>query len=376
MKKNALKKLVLILALAGCTMITSLNALACTAVDIQATDGTMVAGRTMEWAFDMQWQLSYYPKGSEYNLTAPADSQLPEIPVTNKYALFAIGTALENNALLEGQNSEGLGISGNFLPGFTEYQTVSPKDKKYLSVLDFTKFVLGNFADVNEVKAKLLEYKVWSPKIENLPIEPTIHFLISDKSGNTVVIEFIHGEMKLFDKTAQVLTNSPNYDWHMINIRNYLNLSNSAVNQRTSEKGYNVTQLGQGGGALGLPGDYTPPSRFVRTTFLKYFSTTPKDANGAVELVGHILNDVDIPIGVVAASENGKTIPDYTQWVAIKDITHNRFYFADYDHRLNYIHIDLHQIFSQTKAFTLPINQINYPSNDVTAAVLAQGVSK
>lgn len=366
MKKNALKNMALALLLSSAIFS---NALACTAVDIQAMDGTMVAGRTMEWAFDMKWQLSYYPKGSQYNLAAPENSQLPAIPVTSKYALFGIGTALENNALLEGQNSEGLGISGNFLPGFTEYQKVTSKDTQYLSVLDFVKFVLGNFANVDEVKAKLPAYKVWAPHIKNLPIEPTIHFLISDKSGSTVVIEFIHGEMRLFDKTAQVLTNSPSYDWHMINIRNYLNLSNTAVNQRTSDAGYDVTQLGQGGGALGLPGDYTPPSRFVRTTFLKHFSTTPKDANGAVELVGHILNDVDIPIGVVATSKNGKTIPDYTQWVAIKDITHNRFYFSDYNHRLTFVNIDLNQIFSSPKAFVLPIEKITYPSNDITKSL-------
>lgn len=176
--------------------------------------------------------------------------------------------------------------------------------------------------------------------------------------------------MHFFNNTAEVLTNSPNYDWHMINIRNYLNLSNTAVNQRTSATGYNVTQLGQGGGAIGVPGDYTPPSRFVKTTFLKHFSTTPNDAIGAVELVGHILNDVDIPIGVIAASDGKKTVPDYTQWVAIKDISHNVFYFSDYDHRINYIKINLNQIFSQPDAFALPVNKINYPSNDVTASIL------
>lgn len=347
-----------------------LNSFACTAVDIEATDGTMVAGRTMEWAFDMNWTLIYYPKGTTYELTAPNNSHLKPIPVTSKYALFGIGTALEGNALLEGQNAEGLGISGNFLPGFTQYQQVTASDTHYLSVLDFTKFVLGNFATVDDVKTHLPQYKVWAPDIQNLPIEPTIHFLISDKSGNTVVIEFINGDMRFFDNTAQVLTNSPNYDWHMINLHNYLNLSNTATNERISHTGYSVLQLGQGGGSIGLPGDYTPPSRFVKTTFLKHFSDTPKDADGAVALVGHILNNVDIPIGAVTSSDAGKTIPDYTQWVAIKDLNHNIFYFSDYAHRLNYINIDLNQIFKQSHPLTLPINQIHYPSNDITQALI------
>jgi choloylglycine hydrolase len=353
-----MKKLLLILSLVS----FSLDSIACTAVDVTAKDGSVMAGRTMEWAFDMQWQFLYYPKGTQYNLTAPDNLSLKPIPITNKYALFGIGTALENDAILDGQNSEGLAISGNFLPGFTQYQAVNAKDTKYLSVLDLCKFVLGNFATVDEVKANLPAYKVWGPKIKNLPIEPTIHFLITDKSGKNIVIEFIHGQMHIFDQTASVLTNSPNYDWHMTNIRNYLNLSNQWVSQ-TTVKGYNVTQLGQGGGSIGLPGDYTPPSRFVKTTFLKYFATTPANTNEAVELVGHILNNVDIPKGVVA--EKGG-LADYTQWAAIKDVSHNIFYFADYDHRLNFVEIDLNTIFKQPKAFSFPINKVVYPSSDIT----------
>lgn len=360
-----MKKLLLLLVLSG--VIT--NSFACTAVNIQAADGSMIAGRTMEWAFDMNWELLYYPKGTQYNLTAPDNLHLKSIPVKTKYALFGIGTALEDNAMLEGQNSAGLGISGNFLPGFTQYQTVTKKDKKYLSVLDFTKFVLGNFATVEEAKNQLPQYKVWGPKIKNLPIEPTIHFLITDKSGNAIVVEFIDGKMHFFDKTAGVLTNSPNYDWHMINLRNYLNLSNTSVSERVSNQGHNVTQLGQGGGSLGLPGDYTPPSRFVKTTFLKHFSTRPKEANDARELVGHILNNVDIPKGVVAAHEGNQVVPDYTQWVAIKDISHNAFYFSDYNHRLTYIKLNLDKIFSQPNPFIVPIEKIVYPSNDVTKSL-------
>jgi choloylglycine hydrolase len=360
-----MKKLIVALLISGSVG----QALACTAVDIQAKDGSVVAGRTMEWAYAMDWQLIYSPKGSVYNLSAPAQLSSKPIPVKSKYALFGIGTALENDALLEGQNSAGLALSGNFLPGFTQYSTVTKKDKKYLSVLDFGKFVLGNFATVAEVKSELPKYKVWAPEIKNLPVEPSIHFMISDKSGQTVVVEFINGEMRLFDQTAQVLTNSPTYDWHMINIRNYLNLSNVAVQQRDSGHGTNVTQFGQGGGAIGLPGDYTPPSRFVKTTFLKHFASVPNDAAGAVELTGHILNNVDIPIGVVAGSSNGATDSDYTQWVAIKDISHNQFYFSDYNHRLNFVKIDLNSIFAKNSAFSLPIEQIKYPNSDISATL-------
>lgn len=360
-----MRKLVLALALGSFLS----SSFACTAVDVQAKDGSVIAGRTMEWAFDMNWQLLYYPKGTSFELSAPANSGHDAIKLKSKYAIFGVGTALEDNAMLDGQNSAGLALSGNFLPGFTQYQTVSKQDKKYLSILEFTQFVLSNYATVAEVKAELPKYKVWSPNIKNLPIEPTIHFLITDKSGANIVIEFINGEMRLFDTTAGVLTNSPNYDWHMINIRNYLNLSNTSTAHVQTAQG-NVTQFGQGGGAIGLPGDYTPPSRFVRAAYLKHFATVPESAADAVELTGHILNNVDIPKGAITANENGKVIPDYTQWVAIKDISHNQFYFSDYNHRLNYVKIDLNKVFAESKPFAITLDNVNYPSNDITASLV------
>lgn len=345
------------------------DALACTAVDVKAQDGSVVAGRTMEWAYEMQWNLLFYPQGSTYQLTAPAKSGHPAKTLTSRYAVLGIGTGMEDNAMLEGQNSAGVGVSGNFLPGFTHYQTVGAKDHQYLSVLEFIRFVLSNYGSVAEIKKSLPEYKVWAPKLSNLPVEPSIHFLISDKSGANIVVEFINGQMRIFDKTVGVMTNSPNYDWHMINIRNYVNLSNDGTSSRNSELG-NVTAFGQGGGAIGLPGDFTPPSRFVKTTFLNYFSDQPKDAAGAINLVDHILNNVDIPIGVISAVESGTKTSDYTQWVAIKDLSNNQLAFSDYRHRTNFVMVDMKQLVNNGKQLVIPVTKLPYPNTDISGALL------
>lgn len=345
------------------------NSIACTSLNIKATDGSVAAGRTMEWAYDMNWQLLYYPQGSSYQLNPPKQNNLPPQQLTSKYAVLGIGTGLENNAMLEGQNSAGLAISGNFLPDFTEYQTVNQNDKKYVSVLEFVRFALSNYANVNEIQQELPKYKVWAPELQNLPVTPTIHFLITDKTGNSTVIEFIHGEMKFFNNSIGVMTNSPNYDWHLTNVKNYVNLTNVATNNRNSNsKLGNVTAVGQGGGAIGLPGDYTPPSRFIKTTFLSYYADKTNNASEAINLVDHILNTVDIPKGVVASVENGTKQSDYTQWIAIKDLNHNQFYFADYNHRTNLVKIDLNKLSrnGKIKTFALPINKINYPNSDIT----------
>ena len=353
-------------ALLLCNLIHT--ALACTAVEVKAKDGSIVAGRTMEWAYDMDWRLLFYPAGTSYQLTAPSSVKLQPLVYKSKYAVLGIGTGLANDSMLEGQNSAGVGLSGNFLPGFTEYQTVTAKDKKYLSILEFSHFILSNFGSVSEIKEALPKFKVWGVQLSNLPVEPTIHFMITDKTGANIVVEFIDGQMKIFDKTVGVMTNSPNYDWHMTNIRNYLNLDNSGVSARTSKLG-NVTSFGQGGGAVGLPGDFTPPSRFVKTTFLANYTNQAVNAQDAVNEVGHILNDVDIPKGVVASTANGKQISDYTQWVAIKDLNNQKLYFSDYDHRLNFIAISLPQLVKGNKYINFSISKLTYPENDITSLI-------
>jgi penicillin V acylase-like amidase (Ntn superfamily) len=347
--------------------------LACTAVDIKAKDGSVVAGRTMEWAFDMQWQLVSLPKGSNLTLIAPPNSGLPPITTQLKYAVVGLSPGpkiVPQSVILEGQNSEGLGISGNFLPDFTQYQTVSKTDKNYMSILEFGTWLLGNFATVDQVKMELPKYKIWGDNnIAVGPTPPTVHYIITDKSGASVVVEFVKGEMKISTVSVNVLTNAPTYDWHLTNLRNYISLSNKGTASVTTPKG-KISQLAQGIGMFGLPGDFTSSSRFVRTVFLRYYSDQPNNDAQAVQFVGHMLNNVDIPYGATKSSEGGKTITEYTQWVAIKDLTHNRLYFADYNHRLNFVSIDVNKFFALTTSKNIPISQIQYPTGDVTASLL------
>lgn len=365
--QKQIKKFILVVALMSIQATQSV--IACTDVNIQAKDGSVIAGRTMEWTFDMDWQLLYYPKGSKFKLSSPIANAFPTKEVTSKYDVLGIGSGAANNTLLEGQNSQGLGLSGNFLPGYTEYETVTKNDKNYMSVLEFGRFVLANYKSVADVKENITKYKVFGVDIPGIPVKPTVHYLITDRTGNSIVIEFINGSMKIFDKSIGVMTNSPNYDWHLTNIRNYVNLNNSGSDTiKTSSLG-EVTGFSQGTSSFGLPGDYTSSSRFVKTTFLKYYSTQPNDAVSAVNLVDHILNTVDIPIGVVSDKQGSKIFNDYTQWIAIKDLTNNQLNFSDYSHRTNLVVIDMTKLVGH-KEIAYPINKLVYPANDITASIL------
>jgi len=358
-----------------CLVAFAHHASACTAVNITAKDGTVVAARTMEWGFDMQWTLKSVPVGSPVLLSAPAKQNLPTTELKSKYAFVGVfpGILKGADAYLEGQNSAGLGMSGNFLPGFTEYQTVNPGDKNYVSVVNFGRYALGMFDTVKALRADLPKFKVWydPAEVSGLPTPPWLHMVFTDRSGESIVVEFIKGQMVISDNIAQVLTNAPTYDWHLLNLRNYLSLTKGGQAE-VPFRGGDVTALGQGGGLLGLPADYMPSSRFVRAAYLRHLASTPADASQANQLAVHILNNVDIPIGVVQSKEGTQTVSDYTQWVMIKDLTNNKVMIANDKNRANYITLDLNQIFNSKSSFSQLIDKLPYQPNDVTAKLKMQ----
>ena len=134
--------------------------------------------------------------------------------------------------------------------------------------------------------------------------------------------------------------------------------------------GTNVTELGQGGGMMGLSADYTPPSRFVRATYLKQFAYKASNSSEAIQLAGHILNNVDMATGVARATDGKQTFSDYTQWINLKDLKNNRMKIANYANRTSFIEIDLNQVFKSGKSKTWQIDKLPFPKNDLTAELL------
>lgn len=350
---------------------------ACTAVDLVAGDGTVIAGRTMEWAFDMQWKLVSIPKGTPIVLDAPPSLKLPARTVPTRHAMVGVAAGImPGTVLLDGQNSAGLGFSANFLPGFTRYQAVTPKDANFVSILNFSLWALGSHATVAELRAALPGIKVWTdPSLPTGPTPPTIHFVFVDRSGAGLVVEYVEGELRMHENAAHVLTNAPPYTWHLTNLRNYLDLTTLAV-ESIQVGSVNVTALGQGGGTIGIPGDATPPSRFVRAAFLRHHMPRPATGEQAIQAVGHVLNTVDLPLGIAQSKQDGKLVTDYTQWVAIKDLTHNRLRIADYDHRLTFVTIDLDALFALDAPSSVPLAGLPYPKPGDVVRSLGGGAQR
>jgi choloylglycine hydrolase len=358
---------------------------ACTAISMVTPDDHVATGRTMEWGFNWDWSLMYVPQGTNQSITAPSDSNLPKINYSSKYSV--LGTGLVRNAedlFLDGQNSEGLSLSANYLPGFTEYQKVDSSDKNYASILEITTYILSEAATVTDAKEILSKTKVWSDKSTMVDgVSPQLHFLITDKAGKGIIVEYVDGKIKItpMDTKVKVMTNAPTIDWHLTNLRNYFNLSNHTIariklgdENTQNPKNQNpedINALGQGNGLLGMPGDYSPPSRFIKTVALGYYSDLkgPKDES-AVDKITHVLNNVDIPKGAVVETMGDQKMFDHTAYTVVKDQTDNKLYLRTYNKINSPVMIDLNNLDkSHSKAFSINMDDLKYPNNDITSTL-------
>jgi choloylglycine hydrolase len=153
---------------------------------------------------------------------------------------------------------------------------------------------------------------------------------VTDASGKSVVLEHVNGELKIHANPLGVMSNSPTFDWHMTNLSNYVNLTVSNV-PKIDVRGKQIKGLGQGSGMLGIPGDFTPPSRFVRAVAFSQSALPVETARDGVLQAFHILNQFDIPKGAARGIEHGKEVADYTLWTSASDLKNFRYYYRTYE---------------------------------------------
>jgi choloylglycine hydrolase len=192
---------------------------------------------------------------------------------------------------------------------------------------------------------------------------------VRDKSGKSIVIEPLAGTLKVFDAPLGVVTNAPAYDWHITNLRNYVNLSVTNVPPLDLD-GAKLTQLGQGAGLHGLPGDFTPPSRFVRAVVFTQAEVPSATGSDAVLAAFHILNQFDIPKGTVRDKSTGGL--ELTQWTAVSDTKNLRWYFRTFDDQTLRV-IDLKEAVAASggKVRTIPMGLAKQPIVDASKDVMA-----
>ena len=300
-----------------------LTAFCCTDFLISTTDRTHINGRSMEFGYVFQPSIVVHPRGEK--ITSQAPNQQPGMSWTSNYGY--VGLFDQADQFLDGFNENGLSVGALWLPS-SRYPDVSKQsNSQIVSYMDFPLWILGNFTSIDDLKPHLENVYVYAYKVPVFNEIPPIHLAIHDAEGKSLVIEFIDGKMQVYDNPIGVLTNDPPFPWQVTNLNNYINLS--AVNAKSATfDGTVLGGAGQGTGLLGIPGDWTPPSRFVRIALFKNFLERPMNAKAGAIAAIHLLNTVDIPFGGVRSSQNKAT--DFTQWVVIKDLTNKVLYYRTY----------------------------------------------
>lgn len=312
--------------------VLALNALtpleACTGIKLTAKDGSTVSGRTLEFGVQVETQVVVIPRGYQFSGTT---SQGPGLSYKSKYAVLG-AIAFGNLAVMDGINEKGMAAGIFYFPGYAKYSLINEQNRsKAVSPAEFVNWLLTQFATLQEVKEGLANVVIAPTVVKEWGTEPPpFHYVVYDKSGNSLVIEPIEGKLVTYDNPLGVLTNSPKFDWHMTNLRNYLNLTTVNAAPRTLN-GIELTPFGQGSGMVGLPGDFTPPSRFVRAAIFSATAIPSKNADEAILQAFHILNQFDIPVGVVRAVEEGIIHTDSTLMTCARDPQALKFYFRSYE---------------------------------------------
>ena len=318
-----MKKIVMIIAAAFLAGVFADEADACTGISLTATDGSRVVARTVEWAATpMQCGFVVAPRGHEHQSYTPTGEN--GLKYKAVYGYVGIYTEYEP-FVVEGVNESGLSAGLFFFPQYGDYAPYNKDhDSRTLCDMQFVSWVLSQFSSIDQVKAAIanIDLVTLNHKIG------AVHWRIAQPDGRMVVLEVVGGVPHFYENTLGVLTNAPGFPWHMTNLNNYVNLEPGSAPDNTIKTGITLQPLGHGSGMLGLPGDFTAPSRFVRATFFQITSPVWDTGFETVVQAFHILNNFDIPIGSQhMRADIPKGLPSATQFTAVTDQKAMKFYY-------------------------------------------------
>src|SRR3990167_10513042 len=190
--------------------------LACTGMQLKATDGSYVNGRTVEFGLNLELGGVIVPRNYSCKGTLPDGST--GMTYQTKYAAVG-GGMFGSTDIADGINEKGLAIGAFYFPDYAVYATMTPTNKnRALSPTEFSNWVLTQFASVDEVKQGIQAVVIAPTTPKGWPVLPPFHYVVYDKTGKSIVIEPINGQLKVWDNPIGVFTNSPTFDWHVTNL--------------------------------------------------------------------------------------------------------------------------------------------------------------
>lgn len=281
----------------------------CTHASIESVEGNQYWARTMDFPqdyFALGGKVTFFPKGTPLKFYSKE--------INSGYDIIGLGLGKENLTLLDGINSAGL-VGGLF---FFEEATTATKEElvkqnKIPQVMnEMVTFFLSQCETIGDVMYLARQVAIVEGSTVGIDAPLPLHMTFMDHTGKGIVLEPMdNGEFTIHDNVTRTMTNSPTYDWHVTNLRNYVNLKSTNIDD-LQLRDLLIKDIESGSGLIGLPGDYTSPSRFVKITMLTHMMPQPHDTD-ALKALYETFNAVIIPDGI--ENEGTTSCDSTTYWV-------------------------------------------------------------
>lgn len=286
---------------------------------IAFSKGGFCFGRNMDIEYDFGGQTVIVPRNFPFKFRKAGE-------LSSHYAIVGTAAVAEGYPLFaDGMNEHGLCMAGLSFPESVYPDEVPSREwQRTVSPFELIPWVLGKCATLGDARALLKETAIIAiPFSESLPLTP-LHWHIADENGS-IAVECTADGMRVYDDPAGVLTNSPALPFHLTNMRQYLSLTPAYPESRF---GMELSPFGRGFGGIGLPGDLSPASRFVRAAF--YLHNSPEEQNELrpISQVFHVLDSVSMPRGSVFTDDGREEITAYSCCMSAESRT---YFYKTYD---------------------------------------------
>ena len=334
----------------------------CSALAWSTEDGRHLWGRNYD--FDRLAEgsgMTFLPRGTSYfGVNGPDGTAFP---CTSRYACAGMGLLLKPSSVLyEGINEKGLMGGQLYYRGFAEYAKDCRAGTQPLQPPFLVFHMLAQCASVEEV-VRCLEEELTLVDVPMMGTVSPLHWAFHDKSGETIVVEPDKEGLHIYRNTLGVMTNSPGYPWHKMNLLNYAGIRDLDY-PSVDLDGESLEQCFSGSGAQGLPGDWSSPARFVRLVFLKKYALPGKDEEEGVGRMFHLFQSAAFPLGLVRVSHKSHVteldkdvVPyDYTVYTSIYCGESLRAYWTTYENQQIQF-LDLAALTERKEPFSIPLGR-------------------
>ncbi len=293
----------------------------CTAATYKTKDFYM--GRTLDYEFSYGEEIAVTPRNYAFDFRHAGKLE-------SHYALIGMAFVVGGYPLYyDAINEKGLGMAGLNFVGNAAYEEALPEgetDQDQVAQFEFIPWILTQCASVKEAREKLSKMRLTgTPFSEQLP-SAQLHWMIADKDA-CIVVESMQDGLHIYDNPVGVLTNNPPFPGQMFALNNYAGVSRKQP-ENTFAGVLQLDAYSRGMGGMGIPGDLSSQSRFVKVAFTKLNSISGEDESESVSQFFHILGSVDQQRGCCEVADGKYEITIYTSCCnAAKGI----YYYTTYD---------------------------------------------